>query len=66
LLVPEQFGDMLTSGMLFISHNPYVRLFMVNIVSAPSRHELVCRLRDRPGRGDAGVLRSDPNLIMGR
>jgi tripartite ATP-independent transporter DctM subunit len=32
LVVQEQFGDMLTSGMLSISHNPYVLLFMVNIM----------------------------------
>jgi tripartite ATP-independent transporter DctM subunit len=32
LVVQEQFGDMLTTGMLAISHNPYVLLFMVNIM----------------------------------
>lgn len=32
LVVHEQFGDMLTTGMLSISHNPYVLLFMVNII----------------------------------
>jgi tripartite ATP-independent transporter DctM subunit len=32
LVVQEQFGDMLTSGMLSVSHNPYVLLFMVNII----------------------------------
>ncbi len=32
LIVHEQFGDMLTSGMLSISHNPYVLLLMVNVI----------------------------------
>jgi tripartite ATP-independent transporter DctM subunit len=32
LIVQEQFGDMLTSGMLSVSHNPYVLLFLVNII----------------------------------
>jgi len=32
LVVHEQFGDMLTSGMLSISHNPMILLVMVNII----------------------------------
>ena len=32
LVVHEQFGDMLTSGMLSVSHNPYVLLLMVNLI----------------------------------
>jgi tripartite ATP-independent transporter DctM subunit len=32
LVVQEQFGDMLTSGMLSVSHNPYVLLLMVNVI----------------------------------
>ncbi len=32
LVVHEQFGDMLTEGMLSVSHNPYVLLVMVNLI----------------------------------
>lgn len=32
LMVNEQFGDMLTAGMLSVSHNPYVLLLMVNVI----------------------------------
>lgn len=32
LVVHEQFGDMLTAGMLSVSRNPYVLLLLVNII----------------------------------
>ena len=32
LVVQEQFGDMLTAGMLAVSHNRYVLLMMVNVI----------------------------------